>query len=168
MTKHSMTRYAAFAGIGLAALVGCERRRVSDDHSYVPPARTEGVDLTPKSDFVPNRDLPPKGDEPTAFGGGPLSIDSAVSKIAEARCARELTCGNVGADKKFSDASSCMADVKKNFGKDLNAEDCPAGIDAKELSECVTEAKNEDCGNPFDAIGRAAACRKSDLCKHVK
>ena len=51
----------------------------------------------------------------------------------------ELKCGNVGADKKFSTRDACMSSVKKEFGDDINAEECPAGVDGKELSEWLTE-----------------------------
>jgi hypothetical protein len=35
----------------------------------------------------------------------------------------------------------------------------------KELDECLEEIRNEDCGNPFDTLGRLAACRENDICK---
>ena len=48
----------------------------------------------------------------------------------------------------------------------LNGRDCPGGVDQRELSECLTEVNNQDCGNPLDALGRIAACRASDICLH--
>jgi hypothetical protein len=56
-----------------------------------------------------------------------------------------------------------MADTRD----DLNAKDCPGGIDQKELKECLEETSNSDCKNPFDEAGRLAACRTSDLCRHL-
>lgn len=142
--------------LGALAIAGCERKS----------ERTTEISTAPAEPRPADRDLPPKGDEPV--GGGPLAIDSAINKIVAARCDREMKCGNVGADKKFTDNSACVASVGKEFADDLNAEECPAGVDSKELDECLTEARNEDCANPFDTIGRVAACRTSDICRHVK
>ncbi|MBI2393570.1 MAG: hypothetical protein HYV09_28590 [Deltaproteobacteria bacterium] len=139
--------------LGALAIAGCERKS----------ERTTDISTAPAE---PRRDLPPKSDEPV--GGGPIAIDQAINKIVGARCDREMKCGNIGPDKKFSDQNSCMVTVGKDFGDDINADECPAGVDTKELDECLTEARNEDCKNPFDTIGRVAACRTSDICRHVK
>lgn len=141
------------SAVALVALAGCERK-------------TNRIEPTIEEKTA-DRDLPPKNDD-LAVGGGPIALNNAVNKIAEARCDRELKCANIGADKRYADRASCTADVKKSVGDDLNAEDCPAGVDMKELDECLVEAKNEDCNNPFDKVGRLAACRTSDLCRHVK
>jgi hypothetical protein len=139
--------------VALVAIAGCERK-------------TNRVEPT-FDDRTAGRDLPPKNDD-LAVGGGPIALNNAVDKIVEARCDRELKCANVGADKKFADRAACSAAVKKSLADELNAEDCPAGIDTKELDECLHESRNEDCKNPFDKVGRLAACRTSDLCRHVK
>jgi len=159
MNTSTLMRGALVAALGAVALVGCERR----DDKY---NRTTVV--TPvESPKTVDRDLPPKGND-LGVGGGPVEISMALDKIVGARCDREMKCGNVGGDKKFSTRDACMSEVKKEFSDDINAEECPAGVDGKELSECLTEARNEDCANPFDTIGRVAACRTSDLCRHVK
>ena len=156
---NTLTRCAMVAALGTLALVGCERREDKYNRTTV---------VTPvESPKTADRDLPPKGDE-LDVGGGPIEISAALSKIVGARCDREMKCGNVGADKKYSDRNACTASVKKDFADGINAEDCPAGVDSKELDECLTEARNEDCANPFDTIGRVAACRTSDICRHVK
>lgn len=136
--------------LGALAVVGCERKDRSTDQSMAPM----------------KGDLPPKNDE--AVGGGPVAIDQALSRIVDARCDREMRCGNVGDGKKFTDRPACQSQVKKDFADGINAEDCPAGVDAKELDECLTDARKEDCNNPFDTIGRVAACRTSDICRHTK
>lgn len=143
-TKHGLMLFT----VGALAIAGCERR-----------------DRTITGE---NRPAAP-GNEPAAgTGGGPVAIDQALSKIVEARCDREMRCGNVGADQKFVDRNACISQVKKDFADGINADDCPAGVDSKELDECLTDARKEDCNNPFDTIGRVAACRTSDICRHVK
>ncbi len=157
-TFKTLTRCAVVAALGALALAGCERKEDKYNRTTV---------VTPvESPKTSDRDLPPKGGE--GVGGGPVEISTALDQIVNARCDREMKCGNIGADKKFSDRNACVTEVKKDFSDDINADDCPAGVDKKELSECLTEARNEDCANPFDTIGRVAACRTSDICRHVK
>lgn len=159
--KHikTLTRCAIVAALGAIALAGCERKEDKYNRTTV---------VTPvESPKTGDRDLPPKGDE-LGTGGGPVEMSMALDQIVGARCDREMKCGNIGGDKKFADRNACMTEVKKEFSDDINADECPAGVDSKELSECLTEARNEDCANPFDTIGRVAACRTSDICRHVK
>jgi hypothetical protein len=145
--------------LGVLAFAGCERKYSNDPRGIDQPKMEE-----PKT---ADRDLPPKNDE-LGVGGGPIVLSSAIDKIADARCDREMKCGNVASGKKWADRNACVADMKKSLSDELNANDCPAGIDTKELNECLHEARNEDCKNPFDKIGRVAACRTSDMCRHVK
>jgi hypothetical protein len=95
------------------------------------------------------------------------SVNGAVDSIAAARCDREARCNNVGPDKNFDSRDQCLAKVKSDKRDDLNAKDCPGGIDQGELRECLEETRNSDCNNPFDELGRIAACRSSDLCRHM-
>ena len=95
------------------------------------------------------------------------SVNAAIDSIAAARCDREARCNNVGANKDFDSHDQCVAKVKSDKREDLNAKDCPGGIDQKELSECLEETRNSDCNNPFDELGRMTACRTSDLCRHL-
>jgi hypothetical protein len=152
MNKTTFAGLGATLALSIFCVAGCERRET----------RQEGTNVTPPA--VAPRTM----DEPAATGGGPLAINAAVDQIASARCAREMKCGNVGADKKYADQNACTTELKKEFGDDLNANDCPAGVDQKELGECLAEIKNEDCGNPLDTISRLAACRTSDMCKNVR
>lgn len=57
------------------------------------------------------------------------------------------------------------AEIRGDMKNDLNAQDCPGGIDQKDQKECLDEIKNEDGKHPLDTIGRLVACRTSDLCK---
>jgi hypothetical protein len=138
---------------GAVALGGCERKSRDETSTYAPPRTAEPA--------------PPTGGE-LGTGGGPIAINTAIDSIVEARCDREQKCGSVGADKKFADRAACVREVQNEFRDDINTDDCPAGVDAKELGECLTEARNENCANPFDKIERVAACRTSDICRKVK
>jgi hypothetical protein len=156
MTKSTLYRAAIAATLATVPLVGCKRRELSDADLRREPTSAE---LEKKKDW---------SEEPKAVGGGPVDVSSAVDRIVEARCAREASCGYIGSDKKWASANACSEVVSREYSDDLTAEDCPAGVDAKELDECIKESRNADCGNPIDVIGRVAACRTSDLCRKVK
>ena len=143
----------------LVALGACNRDRVDVD-------RREGrvnVDTNPNVNVDRDRD---RSGTTTVTGAnvGAVGNDSAIQRIVAARCAREAACNNVGADKRFTSGEVCTQKVRADMRDDLNAKDCPRGIDQKELNECLEEIKNENCNNPIDMIGRLAACRTSDLC----
>lgn len=123
-----------------------------------------------REDMVEQRELALRADErltneATAQKG--LQAE-AVQQIADARCARESKCGNVGVDKDYSSAEQCQTKVAQEWHDELNAYECPGGVVMKELQECLEEIRNEDCNSPFDALGRILACRESDICKDVR
>lgn len=89
---------------------------------------------------------------------------SATSSIAEARCAREATCENVGSDKTYSSSDDCMARIRDEWRDDLNARECPGGVNQTELDECLTAIRNEDCGSPFDTLARVVDCSSGQIC----
>jgi hypothetical protein len=89
---------------------------------------------------------------------------SARDSIAEARCAREQRCENVGGDQKYSSMQDCMATVRADWAEDLNARECPGGVNQTELTECLNAVRNEDCGNPFDSLSRVAECTTGQIC----
>ncbi|HVH44234.1 MAG TPA: DUF6184 family natural product biosynthesis lipoprotein, partial [Labilithrix sp.] len=93
-----------------------------------------------------------------------LANNAAIDRIVASRCQREATCKNVGPDKKHVSQQACLQKLRTDMKDDLNANECPRGIDQKELNECLESIQKEDCNNPIDAIGRLAACRTSDLC----
>jgi hypothetical protein len=90
---------------------------------------------------------------------------SAAESITEARCAREQRCENIGADKKYSSFSDCSDRVRNDWKDDLNARECPGGVDQKELDECLASIRNEDCNSPFDTLGRLTECMAGPICK---
>ena len=90
---------------------------------------------------------------------------SATESIAMSRCQREQTCNNVGADKKYSSASDCLTRIRADWKDDLNARECPGGINQKQLDECLTKIRNEDCSSPFDTLSRVSECTAAQICE---
>lgn len=89
---------------------------------------------------------------------------SAVESIAEARCARESRCENIGPDKRYSSMEDCVARVREDWRDDLDARACPSGVNEAQLNECLGEIRQEECSSPFDTLERVAACTASQIC----
>jgi hypothetical protein len=90
---------------------------------------------------------------------------SAVESIAEARCARESRCDNIGGDKKYSSMEDCVARIREDWKDDLDARACPSGVNDTQLNQCLSEVRSEECGSPFDTLERVAACTAGQICK---
>jgi len=90
---------------------------------------------------------------------------SAVDSIAEARCARESRCENIGGDKKYSSMEDCVDRIREDWKDDLDARACPSGVNDTQLNECLSEVRSEECGSPFDTLERVAACTAGQICK---
>jgi hypothetical protein len=109
-----------------------------------------------------NEDETP-GDEESELR--PASRVSIPRAIAEARCAREQRCGNIGADEKYSSAGACVESVRTDWKEDLAARECRNGVDPSELRECLSAIRDEDCKNPFETLARVSACSITEICE---
>ncbi|MGH7297630.1 MAG: DUF6184 family natural product biosynthesis lipoprotein [Polyangiaceae bacterium] len=96
----------------------------------------------------------------------PGSATSVVETLAEARCDREQTCGNVGDGKKYASRNVCMDQQRGGIANDLNPYQCPGGIDEAAVQGCLTAVSVEECGvHPLEAITRMEKCRKGAMCR---
>ena len=89
---------------------------------------------------------------------------SATESIAEARCARESRCDNIGADKKFSSMEDCIIRIREDWREDLSTRECRSGINETQLNQCLSEVREEECSSPFDTLERVAACTAGQIC----
>jgi hypothetical protein len=89
---------------------------------------------------------------------------SAAEQIADARCQRERQCGNIGADKTYSSLQDCLARIQGDWKEDLNARQCPGGINQRELNQCLEQVRSEACANPFDTLARVTECTSRQIC----
>lgn len=151
-----MSEFATIVRVGAtlvfaagAVAAGCDRK--SEPSTATPPSRVSQVAPAVSA----------------AMGGPTTAIEPALNNLAEARCDRETRCNNVGTGRRFDSRAACINDVRSNHADDVNRSECPAGVDARELAECMEEVRNEDCNSPLDTLGRIAACRSSDLCRHI-
>jgi hypothetical protein len=101
-----------------------------------------------------------------SIGGGPNEPAAAVAKIALARCDREMLCDGVGTKvgDKYSSRADCEIRVQDDKRVDLNPNDCPGGIDNRQLDACLAAIRDEACGTALDSISRLASCRSGSIC----
>ena len=95
---------------------------------------------------------------------GSMSYETATNRIVASRCDREVACDNIGAKKRFADRTVCTHELGVKLRDDLKPSECPNGVDAKHLDDCLTAIQKEACGNIIDTISRTNACKTSDLC----
>lgn len=141
--------------VGLS--VGCHRGPSPDRDQATGPERPADRQLV-------NPDDQDKSGTTTLTGASWMANDDAVDRLVASRCAREVTCSNVGPDKHFVSGERCVHEVGTEIRSELNSSSCPAGIDARELDVCLDAIRNESCTNPIDVISRSAVCRTGNLC----
>ena len=93
---------------------------------------------------------------------------SAAEQIAQSRCDRERECGNIGKDQTFSSMQDCLTRIQNDWKDELNARECPGGINQKELNECLGQVRSEACANPFDTLARITECTSGQICIEQK
>jgi hypothetical protein len=136
----NIAKHFGFGAVALTLILGCNRS--NDPEPEAPRADTTPVDESPRS-----------------------ATSSAAESIAQSRCEREQRCENIGGDKKFSSMDDCLARVRTDWKDDLNARECPGGVNRPQLDECMTEIRNEDCSSPLDTLERVAACTSGQICE---
>jgi hypothetical protein len=89
---------------------------------------------------------------------------TTVDRLVRARCNREQACNNVGTGQKFASRDACVADIRASTAADLNATDCPRGLDQGNVDRCLAAIENEKCDHPLDTITRVGDCQSYHLC----
>jgi len=90
--------------------------------------------------------------------------NAVVNELATAQCDREQACSNIGNGAKYVSREVCMEQIRGNTANDLNAYNCPGGIDRHGLNQCLSAIKGEECNHPLDTISRVDKCRTGALC----
>jgi hypothetical protein len=95
----------------------------------------------------------------------PTRDSAVVDRLSSARCDRETACDNVGDGKKYASRQVCLDKMHGDIANDINSYQCPRGIDANAVSQCLTAVGNEECGaHPIEAITRMDKCRSGAMC----
>ena len=94
-----------------------------------------------------------------------ITGDVAVARLVAARCGRETACNNVGPGKHYVDPDLCARDLSNRISMELKPSNCPFGVDASALENCIDAIRNESCTNAVETVERLATCRTSEMCK---
>ena len=127
----------ACVGLGLLAAAGCKRERAHDGGA---------------------------GSTTTRSAEGRLMAESATTRLADARCHRELDCAHVRAGQGPATLEGCRSRISSELSKSLNPEACPRGIDQAQLVQCVAALEHSSCVDPIGALIEYEDCKTSKLC----
>ena len=111
-----------------------------------------------------NQDTVAPGTETRGVANAQANDKAVVHQLATARCEREASCKNVGPDQKYVSGEVCMDQMRGSLANDLNAYNCPRGIDSVALDHCMNAIHNEECSHPIDSLTRIDKCRTGALC----
>jgi hypothetical protein len=94
----------------------------------------------------------------------PVMYDNASARIADVRCEHELTCEQVGADKRFATREECTRDERRRTRDQLTSAECPNGVDGSKLQSCLASISQKECTDLVFSLQSVEACRGSTLC----
>jgi hypothetical protein len=92
-----------------------------------------------------------------------VANDAAIEKMANANCARELACKNVGHGRRYQTSDLCLSTFKREKYDELG--ECLLGIDYVQLDLCVREIESEGCGSALYTLETLGACSSDRLCR---
>jgi len=153
--------------LGLVAVLSgaCSKGGSSSQGSKEPSASNQPPAQTPQAQQQPKTQTPAIGGGPTE----PATPKGAVSSLVAAQCDREVRCNNVGQDKKYKTRDECVAKQQHDNGQSINDKVCTGGINQGNLNRCVQALREDECGNPINALQRAESCKTDSICvKHAK
>jgi hypothetical protein len=88
--------------------------------------------------------------------------EQAAQSIATERCRRAQDCNDIGPQADYMSWQHCM-NTSLTEARDKLAE-CRYGIKSDDLSECLTDVQDQDCGSALGAVRTSLECRASELC----
>jgi hypothetical protein len=89
-----------------------------------------------------------------------VTIERAAQNLATTRCARELSCGNIGKDALDECAEGARPAMRQSI-----ASRCPSGVAPGFFSTCLETVRNEACGTAEGMADRlASSCLGVKLC----
>jgi hypothetical protein len=89
---------------------------------------------------------------------------AVVDRIAQAACDREESCGTIGPGGYFKEREECLTTMRAKFSRQINHQQCPAGIERGAFDDCISAFRANECAQPGEEITRSAHCSVSDLC----
>jgi hypothetical protein len=131
--------------ISTAALASCDRKATRQDHS--------------SSAEESNRRR-----ETILTGAHIESPDYVAGRMADARCARESTCMDVGPGRRFESSELCLSALRADSLGHMTRLDCPKGTDPRGLERCLGAIRAEVCPRAIEQLEHLAECRAESIC----
>jgi hypothetical protein len=95
---------------------------------------------------------------------GPGVNDAIIAQLAAERCERERRCGNVGEGRQFSSLDTCEVRVRGDIAVELDAYNCPGGLERESVKQCLSAIHGEECNHPLNSLAAFEKCRGESLC----
>lgn len=93
------------------------------------------------------------------------ATERVVESVSYARCDHEQACNNVGDGKRYATRNVCMDQIRGDTANQLNAYNCPHGIDQQALDKCLSSLRAPgNCGFSLSNMLGQSDCRDSALC----
>jgi hypothetical protein len=94
-----------------------------------------------------------------------LLYQAATARIVGARCDREVTCKQIGPDKRFGTREICANEETQKTQDELKSSDCDIGVDSGKLQTCLAALSRQDCGDLVLSLQHVDACKAAALCR---
>lgn len=163
-TTHTtrMTAFAA-ASVSLALLGACAHRTSDAGRASLTSADVQ-ADASALSALGHGADPRPIPDGVITPASGP--VDGEAEAIAQALCERKLACDELGPNRPYSSAESCLGPARRAGQTHLGqVSSCTRGIRQGALDGCVQAIRAEACSSVLDVTSRVSACRSESLCQ---
>lgn len=155
MNKDSRRLLGGAFLIGASALVWGAGCRSDDNKALGNPRPNEGS---------ANENFAEQNQGATPEAASDAASSAVLGSIAEARCAREVQCDNVGQGKKWATRDACVAEHRANAAPSLKGREC-GSVNQSELTACIKEIQAEKCGASESDLEKFNACKAENLCK---
>ncbi len=97
---------------------------------------------------------------PSARGGGPISLVSAIDMIAAERCVHEGSCDRLGPGRRFRDNDACKKEFEHDTRTQLDTTVCDTGyVEPSTLLECLDAIRTSACNYEV-----SIECEPSKMC----
>jgi hypothetical protein len=100
----------------------------------------------------------PVVDTTLTSAGMHVGIDQTIEQVANDRCNRQLSCGNIGKGHMWRDRGACEADAKPRIQNMIGC----GSIEATRLGTCLNDIRDRPCAQSGDL---PASCGGAQLCR---
>jgi hypothetical protein len=94
----------------------------------------------------------------TLTGSTNVARADAIDRITTQRCDRELSCGNIGPSRTWTDMAACRDSVSEDTKRSVKSD-----VDYFDLAVCANAIRNTQCAT--GGLPRLAECDGAKICR---